>query len=63
MRKSVHKVFASKIGENEDDEEEEEMPKQTTARGMFVWEMVLNLKNKKQTTTKTKDDRVNVPES
>ncbi|XP_059783301.1 general transcription factor 3C polypeptide 3 isoform X2 [Balaenoptera ricei] len=55
VSKSVHKVFASMLGENEDeeeeeeeeDEEEEETPEQPTAGDVFVLEMVLNRETKK----------------
>ncbi|TEA29046.1 hypothetical protein DBR06_SOUSAS17610058, partial [Sousa chinensis] len=55
VSKSVHKVFASMLGENEDEEEEEdeeedeeeETPEQPTAGDVFVLEMVLNRETKK----------------
>ncbi|XP_073074540.1 general transcription factor 3C polypeptide 3-like isoform X1 [Manis javanica] len=54
VSKSVHKVFASMLGENEDDEEdeeeeeeEEEAPEQPSAGDVFVLEMVLNRETKK----------------
>ncbi|KAM9664783.1 general transcription factor 3C polypeptide 3 isoform 2-T3 [Trichechus inunguis] len=54
VSKSVHKVFASMLGENEDDEEEEdeeeeeeETSEQPTAGDVFVLEMVLNRETKK----------------
>ncbi|OXB70592.1 UNVERIFIED_CONTAM: hypothetical protein H355_008885 [Colinus virginianus] len=55
VSKSVHRVFASMIGENEDDdedeeeeeEEEEETTEQPTAGDVFVLEMVLNRETKK----------------
>uniref|UniRef100_A0A7N4PGY9 Ral transcription factor IIIC subunit 3 n=1 Tax=Sarcophilus harrisii TaxID=9305 RepID=A0A7N4PGY9_SARHA len=54
VSKSVHRVFASMLGENEDEEEEEEeeeedeeTPEQPTAGDVFVLEMVLNRETKK----------------
>nr|XP_006117970.1 general transcription factor 3C polypeptide 3 [Pelodiscus sinensis] len=57
VSKSVHRVFASMLGENEDEEEEEEeeedeeedeeTSEQPTAGDVFVLEMVLNRENKK----------------
>jgi general transcription factor 3C polypeptide 3 (transcription factor C subunit 4) len=53
VSKSVHKVFASMLGETEDDEEEEEeeeeeeTAEQPTAGDVFVLEMVLNRETKK----------------
>uniref|UniRef100_A0A8C2Y7T0 Ral transcription factor IIIC subunit 3 n=1 Tax=Coturnix japonica TaxID=93934 RepID=A0A8C2Y7T0_COTJA len=53
VSKSVHRVFASMIGENEDEEEdeeeeeEEETTEQPTAGDVFVLEMVLNRETKK----------------
>uniref|UniRef100_A0A8B9C6W9 Ral transcription factor IIIC subunit 3 n=1 Tax=Anser brachyrhynchus TaxID=132585 RepID=A0A8B9C6W9_9AVES len=54
VSKSVHRVFASMIGENEEEdddeeeeEEEEETPEQPTAGDVFVLEMVLNRETKK----------------
>ncbi|XP_051009779.1 general transcription factor 3C polypeptide 3 [Acomys russatus] len=53
VSKSVHKVFASMLGETEDDEEEEEeeeeeeTSEQPTAGDVFVLEMVLNRETKK----------------
>ncbi|XP_057359742.1 general transcription factor 3C polypeptide 3 isoform X2 [Manis pentadactyla] len=54
VSKSVHRVFASMLGENEDDEEdeeeeeeEEEAPEQPSAGDVFVLEMVLNRETKK----------------
>ncbi|NXK53722.1 TF3C3 factor, partial [Chauna torquata] len=55
VSKSVHRVFASMIGENEEEgdeeeeeeEEEEETTEQPTAGDVFVLEMVLNRETKK----------------
>uniref|UniRef100_A0A8C3TGX8 General transcription factor IIIC subunit 3 n=1 Tax=Chelydra serpentina TaxID=8475 RepID=A0A8C3TGX8_CHESE len=55
VSKSVHRVFASMLGENEDEEEEEEeeeeedeeTSEQPTAGDVFVLEMVLNRETKK----------------
>ncbi|XP_060113221.1 general transcription factor 3C polypeptide 3 [Heteronotia binoei] len=50
VSKSVHRVFASMMGENEDEEdeeEEEETSEQPTAGDVFALEMVLNRETKK----------------
>ncbi|XP_054825864.1 general transcription factor 3C polypeptide 3 [Eublepharis macularius] len=52
VSKSVHRVFASMMGENEEDEEEEEeedeeTSEQPTAGDVFALEMVLNRETKK----------------
>ena len=56
VSKSVHRVFASMLGENEEEEEEdeeeeeeeeEETTEQPTAGDVFVLEMVLNRETKK----------------
>ncbi|XP_062972290.1 general transcription factor 3C polypeptide 3 [Elgaria multicarinata webbii] len=50
VSKSVHRVFASMMGENEEEEEEdedEEISEQPTAGDVFALEMVLNRETKK----------------
>lgn len=56
VSKSVHRVFASMLGENEEEEEEDEeeeekeeegTAEQPTAGDVFVLEMVLNRETKK----------------